>query len=81
VIKFASASPNLEIPARHTKNDRISLPLTVGSKYTRTFDVAGPDPSSPAFAACNPAALGLFLNGTQDGSVFNVGETPGTWTE
>jgi hypothetical protein len=55
--------------------------LSAGTMYTFTVDVADPDPASPAFGCCNPALLGLFVNGTQDGGDFNVGGTPGVWTE
>jgi hypothetical protein len=54
--------------------------LTMGSTYTFTVDVADPDPAS-GFGCCNPAVLGLFVNGMLVGSTVNVGETPGVWTE
>jgi hypothetical protein len=53
----------------------------MGSTYTFTVDVADPDPAPEAFGCCNPAVLGLFVNGILVGSTVNVGETPGVWTE
>jgi hypothetical protein len=54
---------------------------TADAAYTFTVDVADPDPAPEAFGCCNPALLGLFINGTQVGSSVSVGETPGVWTE
>jgi hypothetical protein len=54
--------------------------LTADSTYTFTVDVADPDPAS-GFGCCNPAVLGLFVNGILVGSTVSVGETPGVWTE
>lgn len=57
--------------------------LTVGTTYTFVVDVADPDPagSSGEGGCCNPALLGFFVNGTEEGSTFDVGETPATWME